>query len=208
MRLAPLALLLCGCVSYGLNDLREAPAMRKSVAPFPLTVKVTATSYREMVGQPNSRLEHDVFYGFGASERLQMSACRVLESSGMFRDVMPFERATHDVAIDVHLISMVDPVTQARLPALRLLSAVTLTVIPVWATDSFVLEVKAVDSKGHVIFDKKYGDRVRTLRWLPLALVRFFGRAPDPNRALRNASLHAMRDFDSEFRRYARERGL
>ena len=208
MRFFLVVFLLCGCVSYGLNDLREAPRIRKSAAPYPLTVKVTATSYRETVGEPDSRLANDEFYGAGVSQRLQMSACRFLESSGMFRDVIPFERAIHDVALNVHVVSMVDPEAQARLPGLRLLSAVTLTVIPVWATDSFVLEVTAVDAKGQVIFDKKYRDRVRTLRWLPLALVRLFGAASDPNHALRNAALHAMRDFDSEFSRYVRERGM
>ncbi len=203
----PLLLLLTGCVSYSLNDLPQVPReqLPRFISPYPLTAKVSGAAYQESPGGAAQALYHDPRWA-KTSAVLSQRVFKFLERSGMFRDVVLDQNVVYDVAIEVRLILPNDPQARSRARWLRFLSTVTATAVPVWVTEPLTLELTAKSSKGNLIFQHRYRERVRTVVWLPVLGLLLF-RSPDPGEALRNAGRLAYRDFTVEFNDYAQKQG-
>lgn len=100
-----------------------------------------------------------------ASDVVRAPILRAYGDSNLFAGVRPgLAAGGGELQVDVTLVDSGDPHT-----ALAILSGVTMTVLPVWATDDYVMKTAVRDADGKVLAEVERHDGVTT--WIQLFLV-------------------------------------
>jgi hypothetical protein len=166
-----------GCMAFRAGETKMPAAWPPPAPPVRHRVSVVL-QHEAVIG--GKRITPDP----AASEKVREVMLRAYADSNLFAGVRPGLAAGGDeLQVDVALVNSGDPHT-----VLAVLSGITMTMLPTFATDEYTMKTAVRDGSGAVLAEVERHDALTT--WIQLFLV--FGTFARPPNAVAEAVLYDM----------------